>query len=324
MRPDAGVQPLAAPLAAADAPPSSSSSSGGVAYHLIRALRPYQWVKNLLLFWPLLLAHEVTDLHKLSAVALGFLAFSLCASAGYVFNDLMDVEADRAHKTKRNRPYASGDLPVLYGPPLFLALIALSFGIAFVALPIGFVGMLGLYFIATLAYSFHFKAKLMVDVVMLAWLYTHRVLSGGIATGVHISAWLLAFSMFIFLSLAFAKRHVELHQALGKTGQIKARGYLTSDLHMVASMGPAAGYLAVLVFCLYVESDVVTVMYRTPVLLWFVCPVMLYWISRIWFLAGRGHMQEDPVKFALIDRVSWLCALIIALIAGAARFWQPQ
>ena len=200
-------------------------------------------------------------------------------------------------------------------------MFALSFGLALTTLPLGFVGMLAIYFVATLAYSFHLKSKLMIDVIVLAWLYTHRVLAGGIATGIPISAWLLAFSMFLFASLAFAKRYTELQATSDKPGPVKSRGYFTQDLEMVASMGPTAGYIAVLVFCLYVESNAVTVGYRTPAFLWFICPVMFYWVSRIWFLAHRGQMQDDPVKFAITDRSSWACALAIGVAAAAARFW---
>jgi 4-hydroxybenzoate polyprenyltransferase len=182
--------------------------------------------------------------------------------------------------------------------------------------------MLALYFIATLTYSLVLKSKLMLDVVVLAWLYTHRVLAGGIATGIPISTWLLAFSMFMFSSLAFGKRYIELRQSMSKGGEIKSRGYHTQDLEMVASMGPTAGYLAVLVFCLYVDSNVVRERYRVPMLLWFVAPVLLYWISRVWFLAHRGRLQDDPVKFALTDPVSWLCGFLVASVAAAARFWS--
>jgi 4-hydroxybenzoate polyprenyltransferase len=181
--------------------------------------------------------------------------------------------------------------------------------------------MLAFYFAATLTYSFVLKSKLLLDVVVLAWLYTHRVLAGGIATGIPISAWLLAFSMFMFSSLAFAKRYIELRQSASKGGQLKSRGYHTQDLEMVASMGPAAGYIAVLVFCLYVDSKAVTERYHAPMLLWFAAPPLLYWISRVWFLAHRGQMQDDPVKFALTDRISWLCASLVAVVAAAARFW---
>jgi 4-hydroxybenzoate polyprenyltransferase len=286
----------------------------------VKVLRPHQWAKNALVVLPVLLAPGLPSLHLLLSAVLAAVAFSLCASAGYVFNDLMDVDADRAHATKRRRPFASGDLPVVYGLPLFLALVTASFGLALAALPFGFVLMLAAYFVMTLAYSFSLKSKLMADVVVLAWLYTHRVLAGGIATGVPISAWLLAFSVFMFTSLAFAKRYVELRQATS-SGQIKSRGYHTRDLEMVASMGPSTGYMAVLVFCLYVDSDVVARMYRAPTLLWFIAPVLLYWISRIWFLAHRGEMQDDPVRFALTDSRSWVCAAVVTLVAAAARFW---
>jgi 4-hydroxybenzoate polyprenyltransferase len=288
---------------------------------MVKALRPHQWAKNALVVVPILLAPALPSFQHVVAAVLAAIAFSLCASAGYVFNDLLDVEADRAHRTKSRRPFASGNLPLIYGPPLFVALFVASFGLALAALPLAFVGMLAIYFVATLAYSFVLKSKLMLDVVVLAWLYTHRVLAGGIATGIPISAWLLAFSMFMFSSLAFAKRYIELRQSVGKGGQLKSRGYHTQDLEMVASMGPTAGYLAVLVFCLYVDSNAVAERYHAPMVLWFMAPVLLYWISRVWFLAHRGQMQDDPVKFALTDRRSWLCGLMVALVAAAARFW---
>src|SRR6266851_4578407 len=222
---------------------------------IMKVIRPHQLAKNALVVVPLLVAPGLPTFRRLISAALAALAFSLCASAGYVLNDLVDVEADRAHRTKRLRPFASGDLPVLYGPPLFLALLFASFGLALATLPLGFLGMLAIYLVATLAYSFVLKSKLVVGVVVLAWLYTHRVLAGGIATGIPISAWLLAFSTFMFLSLAFAKRYIELRQSIGKEGQLKSRGYYTDDLEMVASMGPTGGYMAALVFCLYIDSN---------------------------------------------------------------------
>jgi 4-hydroxybenzoate polyprenyltransferase len=289
----------------------------------LKAMRPHQWSKNALVMVPVLLAPERPSLHHLFAAAAATLAFCFCASAGYVFNDLLDVEADRAHRSKRSRPFASGDLPITYGPPLFFLLISASVGVAWAAaLPVAFLGMLALYFATTLTYSLVLKSKLMLDVVVLAWLYTHRVLAGGIATRIPISTWLLAFSMFMFSSLAFAKRYIELRHSMSKGGPIKSRGYHTQDLEMVASMGPTAGYLAVLVFCLYVDSNVVRERYHAPMLLWFVAPVLLYWISRVWFLAHRGRMQDDPVKFALTDPTSWLCGFLVAFVAAAARLWS--
>jgi len=284
-------------------------------------IRLHQWSKNALVVVPVLLApHGLSTLQVLHA-ALAALALSLCASAGYVFNDLMDVAADRAHPTKNRRPFASGALPTAYGPPLIVGLLAVSVAISLYALPRSFFAMLVLYFGITLAYSFYLKSVLLVDVIILAWLYTQRVLAGGFATGVSISAWLLAFSMFIFLSLAFAKRHIELRHALDENGKLRSRGYYAQDLTMVISMGTTAGYLAVLVFCLYIESSAGNVIYSQPRLLWLVCPVLLYWISRVWFLTQRGQMHDDPVKFAITDRWSWVCVLVIGAVAGASRFW---
>jgi len=287
---------------------------------IARVLRPHQWAKNALVVLPLVLAPARPTLHQIVSAVLAGVAFSLCASAGYVFNDLVDVEADRTHRTKRGRPFASRDLPLAFGPPLLLTLIVASVVIAWRSLPLGFMVMLALYLVLTLSYSSLFKSKLVVDVVVLAWLYTHRVLAGGIATGITVSSWLLAFTMFIFTSLAFAKRYVELRLATD-SGSLKSRGYKTGDLEMVASMGPAAGYMAVLVFCLYVDSNVVAERYSMPVVLWFVAPVLLYWVSRVWFLAHRGQMHDDPVKFALVDTRSWICAIVIVLVATLARFW---
>lgn len=286
---------------------------------MIKELRPHQWAKNALVFLPVLLVPGLPDLAKLWTAALATGAFSLVASAGYVFNDLLDLEADRAHHSKYRRPFASGDLPVGFGPPLFAGLIVVA-AIVCLWLPVTFAWMLGAYFVATLSYSFYFKSKLMIDVLLLAGLYTHRILAGGIAANIPISAWLLAFSMFFFLSLAFAKRYVELLAKKGEGGQLMSRGYRQADTELVSTMGAAAGYMAVLVFSFYIDSDAVRVGYREPAVLWLICPVLLYWISRIWFLTHRGEMQDDPVKFALKDRVSLASGVIIVAIAAVARF----
>ncbi len=182
--------------------------------------------------------------------------------------------------------------------------------------------MLALYFVGTMSYSLYLKRLLLLDVLVLAGLYTHRILSGGIATGVKVSAWLLGFSMFLFTSLAFAKRYVEL-QALTSDEKVKNRGYFRADLPMVTSMGTASGYIAALVFMLYVDSTAVRASYREPSLLWLVLPALLYWLGRIWLLAGRGQMQEDPVKFALKDRKSLACIGIVGIVAVVARFTPP-
>ena len=286
---------------------------------VVKQLRPHQWAKNALLFLPVLLAPKIPSLAGLTQAVMAMIAFSFSASAGYVFNDLLDVEADRMHATKCNRPFASGALPRAFGPPLLISLMALSVVLSWAYLPLAFLVMLGVYFFGTLSYSLYFKRLLMLDVLVLAALYTHRILSGGIATGVTISTWLLGFSMFLFTSLAFAKRYVEL-RALTNDARVRNRGYFRADVEMVASMGTSSGFIAALVFMLYVDSAKVRDSYRDPSILWLVLPILLYWLGRIWLLAGRGHMRDDPVKFALKDGTSLACAAAIAIVAMAARF----
>ena len=289
---------------------------------LVKQLRPHQWAKNALLLLPLLLAPEIPRFEQVGRALLALMAFCCCASAGYVLNDLLDIEADRAHATKCNRPFASGALPIMFGPPLFVGLMAVSFGLSCAFLPWTFVLALAIYFVGTLSYSLWLKKVLLLDVLVLAALYTHRILSGGAATGVRVSAWLLGFSLFIFTSLAFAKRYVEL-KALTSDDKVRNRGYFRTDLEMVTSMGTASGYTAALVFALYIDSTAVREVYREASVLWLILPVLLYWFGRIWLLAGRGRMQEDPVKFAIKDPVSLLCGLVIAGIAVLARFTPP-
>ena len=294
------------------------SSRPSILKALLRQLRPHQWVKNALVVVPVLLAPGLPPPETLLRAAVAALAFSLCASAGYAINDLLDLDADRAHHTKHKRPFASGALPVLYGPPLIVGLVIASFTAALAFIPAHFTFVLGLYFIGTVVYSLYLKHVLLLDVLVLAGLYTHRILSGGVATGIPISAWLLGFSMFLFLSLAFAKRYVEL-AALESGEKIKSRNYYHSDLQMVGSMGAASGYLAGLVFSLYVEEGAQSVIYREPTVLWLVVPVLLYWVSRIWIFCARGQMHDDPVKFAIKDGVSVLCGGLIVSIALLAR-----
>jgi 4-hydroxybenzoate polyprenyltransferase len=285
---------------------------------LVKELRPHQWAKNALVVLPSLLA-TARDAIPMAEGLLAAATFSLCASAGYVFNDLLDLDADRVHPSKAKRPFASGALPTVFGFPIFFGLLAISFTLASALLPRAFVAMLGLYFVGTVTYSLYLKRLLLLDVLVLAGLYTHRILAGGIASGVRVSAWLLGFSMFLFTSLAFAKRFVELHEA-SSDAQVMNRGYSRVDVPMVTGMGTASGYVAALVFMLYVDSDAVRATYREPTILWLVLPALLYWLGRIWLLAGRGQMQEDPVKFALSDRKSLACVGFIGAVAVAARF----
>jgi len=292
----------------------------------LKALRPHQWVKNGLIFLPLILAHQF-DLSQLGVSLLAFITFSLIASSGYILNDLLDLAADRIHPTKKERPFASGRIPIQYGLPLFALLVCFSFSLSLLWLPIQFTAILGLYFSMSIAYSFYFKQKLIVDILVLAGLYTLRILAGGLAISIPISPWLLAFSMFIFTSLAFLKRYVELMLLIDKEEVLKRRSYEKGDLEMIASMGPTSGYIAILVFALYLNSEKVSTLYMSPFILWLICPILLYWITRVWFLARRQKMLDDPVLFALKDKTSWLvvaCIFVLMLIAQIdlfPKFW---
>lgn len=286
---------------------------------ILRALRPQQWIKNVLLFVPLLLAHAL-ETARLLDVALGFVAFSLCASAGYVLNDLLDREADRQHPRKRQRPFASGALSSRDGALLFAVLVASAFALS-AQVGARFSGMLGLYLALTLSYSLWLKERLFIDVLLLSALYSLRVLAGAVAARVDVSEWLLGFSLFLFLSLAFVKRFCELQQLARHDGAALARrSYRREDLGLIQTLGPASGYLSVLVLALYISSSDVVRLYAHPELLWAVCPVLLYWLTRLWFLAGRGEVPDDPVLFAAADRQSWVVGALIAL-AGAAATW---
>ncbi|MCZ6463790.1 MAG: UbiA family prenyltransferase [Proteobacteria bacterium] len=289
----------------------------------VRALRPQQWVKNLLLFVPLILAHAFADGARLGATALAVGCFCLCASATYIWNDLFDLEADRQHPRKRERPLASGALSARAGIAWSVAVLAIGLGLSAALLPAASTAMLAVYVAITTAYSAWLKQQLYIDVLVLAGLYTHRVLAGGVAADVTVSPWLLLFSMFFFLSLAFVKRYAELLAAQSRDPgdqqqQLARRGYQVGDISLVETMGLASGYLAVLVIGLYVNSDEVRRYYPTPELLWLMCPVLLYWITRIWFLARRGILPDDPVLFAATDRNSYLAGALVAAIGIAA------
>jgi 4-hydroxybenzoate polyprenyltransferase len=291
----------------------------GLRKPLVRQLRPHQWSKNALLLVPPLLAPGLPDPALLSRGLLAAFTFSLCASAGYVLNDLLDIEADRRHPTKRHRPFASGALPAGFGPPLGIALVATSFTVAHLLLPAKFVLMLAIYLVGTVLYSLFLKKQLLMDVLVLAGLYAHRVLAGGVATELHVSAWLVGFSIFLFTSLAFCKRYVELRDRKNDE-RVTNRGYYRTDLQMVTSMGTASAYLSALVFVLYVDSAAVRAGYAEPNILWLALPILLYWLGRIWLLAGRGQMNDDPVRFALKDGQSLACGGIIAGLIALARF----
>ncbi|WP_338844433.1 UbiA family prenyltransferase [Massilia sp. W12] len=287
---------------------------------LMRALRLHQWVKNLLVLVPLLAAHKFHDSQLLLQAGLAFLAFSLCASSVYLLNDMLDLNADRQHPRKRKRPFASGQLSLLWGfatAPLLL----LASALLCLLLPLQFALILAAYYVLTLAYSFHLKRLVMIDAISLAGLYTIRIVAGAAAVDVPLSFWLLVFSVFLFLSLALVKRYCEL-DGMRRQGKLHAagRGYVTDDLSILHSMGMAAGYICVLVLALYINSPAIAMLYKRPSLIWLLCVLLLYWISRVWILAHRGLLHDDPVVFALKDRASLALAASGAAIVLAASW----
>ncbi len=286
----------------------------------IKALRPHQWVKNVLVFLPMIAAHRF-DVSTLALTLIAFAAFSLVASSVYILNDLLDLSSDRAHPRKRSRPMASGAVPLAHAGVIAMVCLAAGFGLALFA-GSHFVAALCGYSILTTAYSLQLKREPILDVCVLAALYTLRIVAGAAATGIALSVWLLAFAIFLFLSLAAIKRQTELVDNL-QSGRDKpaGRGYAVIDLPIVEMMSVAAGYAAVLVLALYLNATNVVGLYATPEILWVVCAVLLYWISRVVMLAHRGEMHDDPVVFALRDRVSHVCGIVILAALAAATWW---
>lgn len=286
----------------------------------VAALRLHQWLKNLLVFVPLFAAHLHLEPSLVLRALAAFAAFSLCASGVYLLNDLLDLEDDRNHPVKSTRPFAAGRIPVRHGVGAIPALLAASFGLALWLLPGEFAITLGVYYTLTVLYSLVLKRHMMLDVVTLASLYTLRVIAGGTAIGVTLSFWLLAFSMFMFLSLALVKRYAELFQAhaAGQDGRARGRGYFPDDLPIIAALGAASGYMAVLVLALYINDANTARLYARPQLIWLACPLLLVWIGRVWMLAHRGRMSEDPVIFAIRDRTSLGIGTLLAVVFWAA------
>ena len=282
---------------------------------ILRSLRPHQWLKNCLVLVPAALAHRPLTVSLILELFAAFASFCLVASAVYTINDLADVEADRLHPTKRGRPYASRELPLWLAPLLALLLLGLGLTVAVAWVRSPFPSMLLGYFGINVAYSLWLKQKLIVDVVLLAGLYTWRILAGGVAAGVTVSEWLLAASMFGFTSLAFVKRYSNLRQTEDGTTR---RGYVRDDLETVAMLGSASGFMTVLVMALYVSSDRVRTLYAEPSLLWLVCPLLLYWFGRVWLLARRGAVSDDPVVFVARDPVSLLTGVLISIVGYVA------
>jgi 4-hydroxybenzoate polyprenyltransferase len=280
----------------------------------LRALRIHQWLKNLLIVVPSVAAHRF-GLENLTLLGVAFLSFSFCASSAYLANDLLDLHSDRAHSTKRNRPLAAGRIPLIQGIVLAPALL-LAAALLGLALPREFLAILGGYYVLTMAYSLWLKRKVTIDVLTLACLYGVRLLAGSVALAVPLSPWLVAFSIFLFLSLAIIKRCTEVIDRIEKgKGDPAGRGYILRDLPMLEAMAAATAYVAVMVFSLYINSPAVLELYRAPVYLWLICLVLFYWITRILLLTHRGEMHDDPVVFAATDSKSLICGALIFAIA---------
>lgn len=284
----------------------------------LKAIRPHQWVKNIILFLPLVASHRLFEIQVILDACLAFIAFSLCASGLYVMNDLLDLPSDRKHPSKCNRTFAAGNLPLSWGVALCPTLLILSLLVS-MALPIRFFLILMTYVALTTSYSFHFKKRVLVDVFFLAGLYTIRLIAGHEATGIAYSHWLTGFSIFFFLSLALIKRGSELVH-LRDSGELKTegRGYTSNDVNTICTLGMVAGGLSVLYLAMYINSPDVNKLYHRPDLLFGLCPLMFYWIARMWLLVDRGWMHHDPVVFAIRDKISYYVVLTGVLITVLA------
>ncbi len=284
-------------------------------FRYLEALRPRHWLKNLLVFVPLFAAHRVLEVALLGKAVLMFLAFGCFASSGYLFNDLLDLSADRRHPQKRLRPFAAGDIPLSYARTMIPVLFGLGCILGWLLSPLC-LGVLLTYFVLSVTYSLYMKKVVLLDVIVLAGLYTIRIIAGSAAVGIWPSYWLSAFSTFLFLSLALVKRYGELVIMRIVEGEnAKARGYEIDDAELLAAMGISSGYLAVLVLALYITSGTAQVLYGQHELMWFLCPLLLYWISHVWLITHRGRVHDDPLVFATRDRTSRI--LILLMLATA-------
>jgi 4-hydroxybenzoate polyprenyltransferase len=283
---------------------------------LLRTLRPHQWMKNILVFVPILTDPGYNGLEWISAIA-AFVCMSLVASAGYVINDLLDLADDRSHPRKSRRPFASGALSAATGTLLAPVLLLLGLGIALSVSPALALVIMG-YFILTMAYSIRLKQHAIIDICTLAGLYTVRIIAGGIAIGVGLSVWLLAFSMFTFFALAAAKRLGELSDADAAGRTVSRRGYTAEDRRILSQMAIAAGYVGVLVLALYIDEPWVQARYGEHRMFWGICALLIFWISRLVLVANRGDMDDDPMVWAVRDRVSLMTISTISVLMALA------
>lgn len=286
----------------------------------LRALRVHQWIKNVLLFVPLLTAFSLFDVDKVLTMGLAFLAFSLVASASYIVNDLLDLDSDRAHPRKRWRPFASAQISALAGVAASVAALAAGLALAaFISVQLVFI--IGCYLALTSAYTWLLKRYVLIDVVTLSVLYTLRILAGSVAAGVAVSSWLLAFSIFIFFSLALVKRCSEL-VSLRQSGRALAKGrdYKVDDLPVLWPLGVGAALSAIVVFGIFINAEDTQLRYESPQLLWGVVVVMMYWMARLWIKTGRGEMHDDPIVYSIRNFNSLVCILAMAGLTMVAQF----
>jgi len=281
----------------------------------IRALRIYQWAKNMLLFLALFMSHRIFETQLLKQTIIAFLSFSLCASAVYILNDLFDLEADRKHPSKKNRPLASGQISVISGKLAIPILLLAGFLLSIMFLPMTFTVALIIYLTMTTSYTLYLKEKLFIDVIVLGTLYTLRVLAGGLSTGIEVSSWLLGFSWFFFLSLAFMKRYTDL-LLIKNTNQevLLGRGYSIVNLAIVQKTGIVSGVISLIILALYINSGQVMILYKNPFLIWLALPILFYWLLHMWAVARHGNMTDDPIIYAFKDISSYIAFLIIIVI----------
>jgi 4-hydroxybenzoate polyprenyltransferase len=294
----------------------------GRAAAFLRTMRPKHWAKNLLVFVPLLTAHEYESAEAVLAAVIAFVCFGLCASGGYFINDLKDIESDQQHEIKRSRPLASGALPVSWGVAGAFALPAAALALAWFYLSPAFIAALALYFVLTLSYSLALKRIFTADVLTLSILYMLRVLAGAVAIEVELSAWLLAFCIFLFISLAYLKRYSELRKMNGSDNKVLGRGYVGADSEAMYMLGIANATASIVVFALFINSPEVQREYASRDVLWIICLVLIFWTNRVWITARRGGVDEDPVEFALKDPASRAAGAICVLVMLTARYFD--
>lgn len=286
----------------------------------LHALRPHQWLKNVLVLVPLLTAQRL-DSNSVWTAVTAFCAFCMVASAVYVINDLSDIEADREHVSKRNRPFASGALSAVQGRWMAAGLLVSGAALGF-AVNWQFLGFVAFYFLATTAYTFWLKQFAVMDICLLAGFYTLRIIAGAAALHLYLTVWLLAFSVFFFLSLAALKRLAELLERAGKDdAEVPGRGYRVSDSSLLSQFAVSSGYISVLVMALYVSTPAVFALYKSPTPLWGVCLVLIYWIGRMTLVTHRGEMKDDPLLFAVRDPMSLFSLALVLVAITWAKFF---